>query len=385
MAQRKSQYAQSAPIVKAAVKAGTRQARNVQHPPGEVENARAGGVRPTPGESRIQAPDESTWNDLADSEERPMSNNKDMKEVATGEDKESKIRALLRRPASEVTAAEVAEAADGSTEEVTEATEEPGTTEEPAEVAETPPARREMFDKVDAEAKRVSLERQLREANAARKAAEDAIKTGDLASIMKARGITKDQAIDLILSDPNATAAPAATVDPIDARLTKIEERERAAMRREAVVVVGEHTKDLKIPVTRATKAVTVVDGDGRQRIMSGMELIVATAQRLHQMDGSPPHRAPNSYLKEAALATEQQLIADQKEAFEAYAEEHRGAPKPTPGEGGAPKPRTTSKAPPTGLGRTGGGTGATKKDDIRLPEDQDDRQKAIKARFGWR
>jgi len=367
-----------------------------------IPNAREGGVRLKPGESRLQDPSESTWNDLSNEGSPPPDNNQvvdddEAPEVARTEDeKQDKIRTLLGRQFSgkEVAddAAAVVDGINARTEEVAggaAATEdEEEETETPA--ADEPPTRRDLMDRVDAEQRRLTLEKQLGTERRAREQAEAQLK-GGLLAVAKAQGLTKDQAIDALLSanDDGAApvaAAPAPSTDPaVNDRLTRLEQRERDINKREALSVVEEVTKELDIPVTRATSRVTVTDetrrgNDGKAltTVMSGRELVLQTAQRLWERAGKPDGDR-RQFITKAAPLVEQQLVDDQKDAFEAYASKVAGK---TPAAAGTPpKPR---KAPPS-LGRNTGGGGAAPAASLKLSDDIDERQQQIKARLGLR
>jgi hypothetical protein len=111
---------------------------------------------------------------------------------------------------------------------------------------------------------------------------------------------------------------------------------------------------------------------------MSGRELVLQTAQRLWERDGKPDGDR-RKYIAKAAPLVEQQLVDDQKDAFEAYASKVAGR---TPAAAAAPpKPR---KAPPS-LGRNTGGGGAAPAASLKLSDDIDERQQQIKARLGLR
>ncbi len=353
-----------------------------------IPNAREGGVRLKPGESRLQDPSESTWNDLSNEGSPPPDNNQvvddaEAPEAArTEDDKQDKIRALLGRQFSgkEVTdgaAPVVAGAAPAATEDEEEETETPA--------ADEPPTRRDLMDRVDAEQRRLTLEKQLGTERRAREQAEAQLK-GGLLAVAKAQGLTKDQAIDALLSanDDGATApaaaAPAASTDPaVNDRLTRLEQRERDINKREALSVVEEVTKDLDIPVVRATSRVTVSEDGGRTTVMSGRELVLQTAQRLWERAGKPDGDR-RQFITKAAPLVEQQLVEDQKDAFEAYASKVNGGKAPA----AAATPPKTRKAPPS-LGRSTGGGGAAPAASLKLSDDADERSQQIKARLGLR
>jgi len=363
----------------------------------KIPNAREGGVRPAPGESRLQDPTVTDWNDLANPSEFgeqppdgviPDEDHEERQAAQSAEEKEQKIRALLGRQLGHTDddGAGAAGATDdgGETTETTEGG-ETETEEEPAAAAsgadEKPPSRRDLMASVDAEQKRLTLERELGNERQARRAAEEALKGGLLAAA-KRQGLTKDQAIDLLLSDPNegTTPAPAAnTPDPVNERLTRLEQREREVNKREALEVVETVTKDLDIPVVRATARVSVPGADGRTVVMSGRELVLQTAQRLWENAGKPAGDR-KAFIAEAAPLVEAQLIDEQKEAFEAYAKKNGGgssSASPTP----KPKPKPTAPA----LGRRSPGPGARPAKEMKLPDDPDERRNAIKARFNFR
>lgn len=356
-----------------------------------IPNAREGGVRPAPGESRLQDPSETPWNDLAsakdfgetppDGDDTPTDEIEERQVAQSAAEKQDKIRTMLGRQFSGgAEPGEGTPAVEAVTEEAP-ATEEEQATEVPA--AEEPPSRRTLMASVDAEQKRLGLERELGNERKARKQAEEALK-GGLGEIARRQGLTKDQALELILSDPNADAAPtkpATTTDPgVNDRLTRLEQRERDVNKREALGVVDEVTKELSIPVTRATARVTVTDEKGRTEVMSGRELVLRTAQRLHELDGSPSGVDRRTYITKAAAKVEAQLIDDQKDAFEAYAQSKGAAPA-------AAAPPAKPRAAPPSLGRRAAGPGATPAGagGAKLPEDPDERRTAIKARFGLR
>jgi len=248
-----------------------------------------------------------------------------------------------------------------------------------------PPSRKERIAGIDgklaAEKSRLATERALAEERQKRKELEATLQGTDVLAFARARGMTKDQAIDALL-DANDTAAAAghAAPDPMKAindRVANLEAREREVTRREAQSIVERVTSDMDIPVTRATKRVAVQGEDGRTEMMSGLELVTATARRLWEQAGSPDGGVA-SFLKEAAEKVEDTLINDQREVLEAY------AAKKTAG-GKAPPAAPKRPAPPAVGRRTGAGGGpSTAPEPIKLSDDQDERQRQIKARFGW-
>lgn len=326
-----------------------------------IPNARTGGVKPLPGEPRLQDPTVTEWNDLGGAAEAPPGNGQVVDEVPQNDDaKQDQIRVLLNRQLA--------------TDETPPAEDAPA---EPAAAAPAPaaaPTRRERLDgldaKVEGEKQRLALERQLGEERKRREAAEAA--AADPIAAARARGMTVDQILDLALAEPGEKppAAPAIPAE-VDKRLTAIEQRERDLQRREALGVVESLTKDLDIPVVRATNRVTVTDGQGGSRVMSGRELVLETAKRLWEQEGSPAGQQ-HAYIAKAAPLVEEQLVEDQRPAFEAYASK-RGAkvdpPKPT--------------VPPT-LGRRTGGSAPNAPAAPTLPEDDHERREAIKRRMGW-
>lgn len=349
----------------------------------QVDN---GHVKTEPGEARIQEPSVTEWDPTGDPtkeaappEDKRVPGAHDTTTPARTEapkddaDKQERIRKLL---SNETPAAEE-----------TETEEKPAETEKPAAEPTKPTSRRDILANLGAERAKRSLEQQLkteREARAeAERRADDAtkmLKDGDLLSFARARGLTSDQAIDLLMN-PKAEAAkpekptPAADTQTND-RLTRLEQRERDLQRREALSVVEEETKELDIPVTRATSRVAVADENGRTRTMSGRDLIMETAQRLWESDGKPAGDR-RKYIKEAAPLVEEQLIADDKDRFEAYAKRGTVAAKPEA------KPATTKKPAVPSVGSRSGGSTA-KVETPELPEDPDERRLAIKRRLGW-
>ncbi len=346
--------------------------RLMSSPAAPIPNAREGGVKAGPGESRLLESSVTEWNDLAATGEVPPDNNQVIEDTKPDDEKQEQIRALLNRqlhtedkpdePAPAAAAAPAAAPVE----------------EKPPVPAEPPATRKDIFGALASEKARLKLEGELREERKARKAAEDAV--ADPIAAARKRGLTTEQILDLALGTKDAPAAPAAPAIPpeVDKRLSAIEQREANLRQQQALQVVDSLTKELDIPVVRATQRVTVTDGNGGQTVMSGKELVLETAKRLWEMDGSPEGQN-HHYIAKAAPLVEAQLIEDQKPAFEAYAAK-RGAPA----GGAAPVAKPKPEAPPA-LGRRTGGAGAQPAAALKLPDDEDERHTAIKARFGWR
>lgn len=349
-------------------------------------NVDNGHVKPEPGEARIQEPTVTEWDPhdgdpgvKPEDARVPDINDETVgRPVATPPadeaDKQARIRKLL---SNEERAAE-------------EETEDQKPAPEAAKPAVSEPVkpatRRDILANLGAERQKRTLEQQLKTERSTRERTErerdDALKLareGDLLSIAKARGLTSDQAIDLLINPQAEQPKPAAAApaDQTNERLTRLELRERDLNRREALAVLDDETKELDIPVTRATNRVAVADDKGRTTIMSGRDLIMATAQRLWEADGKPAGDRRH-YLKEAAPLVEETLINDDKDRFEAYAKRGGGTPaKPEP------KPVVTKKAAVPSVGsRSGGAT--TKTETPELPDDPDERRQIIKRRLGW-
>jgi len=344
----------------------------------------SGNVKAEPGESRIQEPTVTEWDPHAsDLQEKPDDRTVpaiDDAQVgrpqatppADEADKQARIRKLLSNDAPDEEPAE----------DPAPAAEQPKPVAEPAK----PPARRDILANLGAEKQKRQLEQQLKaERERADKAEKDRdeasklLKDGDLLSFAKARGLTTDQAIDMLMNPPAEPAKPppAPAADQTNERLSRLEQRERDLLQREAMARLEEETKELDIPVTRATSRVAVTDNKGGSRIMSGRELVLATAQRLWEADGRPAGKQ-REYIKEAAPLVEQQLIDDDKDRFEAYAKKTGGG---TPAA--APKPAPAKKPAVPSVGSRSGGS-SPKQEVPELPDDPDERRLAIKQRLGW-
>jgi hypothetical protein len=349
--------------------------RIMSESPAGIPNAREGGVKANPGESRLLPATETPWNDLASTGETPPDNNQVVEETPPDEGKEEQIRALLNRQFKEEPEEKPPAATPAAAAPAVPADEKP-----PA--AAPPATRKDILGALASEKARLKLEGQLRDERAKRTAAEQAV--ADPIAAARARGMTTEQILDLALGEkpaPPAHVAPPAT--EADKRLTRLEQERAQEKRTAALGVVDALTKDLDIPVVRATQRVTVTDGQGGSVVMSGKELVLETAKRLWEDDGSPDGQN-HLYVAKAAQAVEAQLIEDQKDAFEAYAAK-RGAPAGgAPAADPAPTPKPKADAPPA-LGRRTGGAGVQPAAAVKLPDDEDERHTAIKARFGWR
>lgn len=342
-----------------------------------------GHVKAEPGEARIQEPTVTEWDPMEGAVETPPEDktvpkpDDDAPPARTeapkdDADKQARIRKLLANEPE----------ADAEPEDKPAAEEKPRA-DEPAK----PTSRRDILANLSAERAKRQLEQQLKDERAAREKAErdrdeatKLLKDGDLLSFARARGLTTDQAIDLLMNPTAEQPKPAApAVDPINERLTRLEQRERDLLQREALARLEEETKELDIPVTRATSRVAVADGRGGTRVMSGRELVLATAQRLWEADGKPEGKQ-REYIKEAAPLVEEQLIADDKERFEAYAKKNGIKPAAAADK---EKPAASKKPPVPSVGSRSGGATA-KVEAPELPDDPDERRQAIKRRMGW-
>lgn len=339
-----------------------------------------GFTKPEAGESRIQEPTVTEWDPMEGTGETPPEDRStpSIDDPNLGRstptppkdeaEKQERIRKLLSNDQEEEKPAETA------------------AKPEPAKEETKPASRRDILANLGAEKAKRSLEAQLKEERDKRvKAEQDAaaarklMSEADIREVAKARGMTTDQVIDMLLNPEAEATKPAQAAPQVDQqtneRLSRLEQRERELLQREALSRMDEETKELDIPVTRATNRVAVAQADGSTRIMSGRELVLATAQRLWEADGKPAGKQ-REYIKEAAPLVEEQLVADDKERFEAYAK--KVGVKPAEG-----KPPTKKPAVPSVGSRSGGAT-ARQEEPPPLPDDPDERRLAIKQRLGW-
>jgi len=233
---------------------------------------------------------------------------------------------------------------------------------------------------VAAERAKLDIERQLGEERRKRQEAEAAL-SGDLLSIARAKGITRDQALDLLMADPatlpDKPPEKPSTDPALNDRVAKLEQREAEINRREAMTIVERLTEKMDIPVVRATRRVTVESSDGKTEVMSGLELVHATARRLWEQDGSPAGQQ-HAYVAKAAPLVEEQLIEDQRGVLEAYAAK-RGAPAAA-----ATPPKKPTPAPSVGKRTGGAAPRAGSNEALPANLEAEERREAVKARFGW-
>lgn len=277
-----------------------------------------------------------------------------------------------------------------ATDEIPEVKTTPETdTAETAAAATTSQSRKEMLSNLAAEKQRRQLENTLREERQKRAQIEQTLTKGSIREFAKARGMTKEQAMDELLMsldglDDAPTETPATpTVDPevkvIKAKLEAMEAKEQAAQDQQLTSLVEAHTVNLDVPFLKAAKEVTLQDANGNPIKVPTRTAILTHAENLWKEAGSPQDQAARlSFLSKAAEEIDAALEEEHRPVLEAF---QKRKAKAAPATTEAPK--LVKKANVPAVGRKSGG-GAAKPSDSELSMDFDERRAQIAARFGF-
>lgn len=230
--------------------------------------------------------------------------------------------------------------------------------------------RERALDALDSERRARQLETRLQAEQTGRAAdreqlqtLERAVKTGTLGDLLAARGISPDEALELLLQGGDAIAptgkGPPAKLSPEQQRIADLEaqvadlakgrktEKETAEAQQitRALTETETITKDLDIPVTRA------VEG--------GFELVLRTAWELWAADGKTGQIA--DYMPDAADRAEKHFRKERPRLAE-LADRARKASKQDAGnDGAAAAGASDDVAPAASIGRRAGGGPAPK------------------------
>jgi hypothetical protein len=179
-----------------------------------------------------------------------------------------------------------------------------------SETEAKPPTRKDILANIGAEKQRRALEAKLAETQAQLKKFTD----GSIAEVMRARGLTREQAMEQIVLEGAAGAAPPVDPDPERTALkAKVEELSRIAAKAEdeaVAKVVNEHLEDVDVPLVKAATRIPVPQDNGTAVYKSKHDVIAELAEQLWIEDGkpSPAEKDRRSYIKPAAELLERAL-----------------------------------------------------------------------------
>ena len=299
-------------------------------------------------EKEILAGRTEQWNDGTDAP--ALSGPVEVVEMDAGLSEQSKAEQIM-----------MALRGDGSTEEYAlagtkvekvgeEKPDAPAKVEAKTEEEKPAPTRKDLLANIGAEKRARALETQL----AAERAKNKTLTEGSIADAMKARGLTREQAMERLVLE--ATTPVAVDPDPERTALrARVEELSRVAARAEdaeVAKVVAEHIAEVDVPMVKASKRVAVPQDNGTAVYKSTHDVIAELAEQLWIDEGKPPASEKNrrDYIAPAAKLLEQALNEEFGPLLAAKAgkaEPAKAAPArtvPAVGKrGGPPRPATSS------------------------------------------
>jgi hypothetical protein len=299
------------------------------------------------------------WNDTEGDALPQLSGTPEVVEMDAGLGEQSKAEQIM-----------MALRGDGTTEEYTLAptkTEKVGDENTPVPTGDPPkpdeapkPNRKDLLANIGAEKRARALEVKLAELQAQNKALTD----GSIADAMRARGLTREQAMERLVLEGTQPAA----VDPNPemtamraevARLKQIADRAEAA---DVAKIVTDHIADVDAPRLKSMKRIALPTDDGTAAVYKPThELLAELAEQLWVEDGSPPatylerraYLAPAAQKLEAALVEEYgPYVAPAKPGINDQAAPSKPPFKQVPavGKRGGPPRQSTSSDPYSGM-----------------------------------
>jgi hypothetical protein len=235
-------------------------------------------------------------------------------------------------------------------------------------------SRKDALKALETEKAHRKLEKELKETRERLGITERAFKEGKLSEIIKARGLSPEQAIlEALGEEPTPkVATPSDEVAALKAKVEAMEAEATRATRQQQEIIIRQTVntvlEPLDLPLTKAVKRIPVPQADGSARFMEPFELIMAVAEQQWKDAGSVPGTERN-YLATAAQNVEDTLAEENGPLIEAA----RG-----------PKPKAEAKPAVPALGRRA--VPAAGKGDDRFSQftDEDERRQAIRrATFG--
>lgn len=330
---------------------------------------------------------------------------------APDEARDAKIRRLLRgepedaKPAETVTTTTevTTEVAKPATEaKVDDGAEKPATPA--AKVEPKPTPRRDLLANLQAERQKRETESALEtsrtriaELEAALRSKDDEVKasaTADLYKIARARGLTREQALEAIIAaeeSDDTPVVPAAKTDkpaedPVVAELKRkveqMEARDREAQAIQAYANVAKAIDPVEAPHLKSVRTISMpmTDAAGNNIVqpMTREAAVLTLAESMWNGDGKPAAANKNDYLIRAA-----EVLNEAIETGEiAASRNHRAGTAPAKVPAKDPPVATETEDAVAAVGTRMGGGGAPKGAGDGLPKDEHDRKAEIKRRF---
>lgn len=333
---------------------------------------------------------------------------------APDEARDAKIARLLRgEPADTEKPAETATSeakAESTTEEKPAAeAKDDDSVKTPVVKAEPPKVgRRDLLANLEAERKKRETEAELgnsrtkiAELEAALKSKDDEVKaaaTADLYKIARARGLTREQALEAIIAaeegddtpvTPTAAKAETKAEDPtiaeLRAKVAKMEARDQEAQAIQAYATVTKVIEPLEAPTLKAVKTISMPmsDANGASIVqqMTKEAAVLTLAESMWNGDGKPTAANKNDYLVRAA-----EVLNEAIESGEIAASvDRRSAVPPVKSTAKSVATAEVEEDAVPAVGTRMGGGGAPKSAGDGLPKDEHERKAEIKRRFGLR
>ncbi|HET7036581.1 MAG TPA: hypothetical protein VFI42_12935 [Thermomicrobiaceae bacterium] len=251
------------------------------------------------------------------------------------------------------------------------------------------PKRKDLFARIDEEKRRLDIENELKTERQKREELERTVKQGSTLQILQARGMTREQALEELLTNPEEAAAAAEPtkkekdpeVEKLRSDVERLQAERREANMQAALRIVENTAKDLDVPLVRAAKKIPVPTDNGGVRIVSGYQLVLETARALWEQAGQTGEHA--AHLKEAAELVEEQLQEENQELLDAYAKKRGGGAKD--GEKDETDAKPAKKPAPPAVGKRMSAGSPREASGAKLPMDPEERKAAVKARLGLR
>ncbi len=262
-------------------------------------NEVSGGANAT---KEVLAARTETWSDT----EAPVVSGTEVVEMDGGLGEQNKAEQIMMALRGDGTVEEFAAKPD----KVEKAGQEEKTPKVEAKTEEEPakPTRKDLLASIGAEKKARALEAKVAELQAQNKALTE----GTIADAMRARGLTREQAMEKLVLE--GTGMAAADPDPERTALkAKVEALEKVAARAEdeaVAKVVAEHLAEVDVPLVKASKRVPVPQNDGTAVYRSTHDVIAELAEQLWIDDGKPSATEKNrrDYIAPAAELLERAL-----------------------------------------------------------------------------
>lgn len=276
----------------------------------------------------------------------------------------------------------------------------------PAKVEPKPSSRRDLLANLEAERQKRETEaalatsrQRIAELEAALRSKDEEVKaaaTADLYKIARARGLTREQALEAIIAAEEGDAPPVVPAakpekpaeDPVVAELRRkveqMEARDREAQAIQAYANVAKAIEPVDAPVLKSVRTISMpmTDAAGNNIVqqMTKEAAVLTLAESMWRGDGEPKAANKNDYLVRAAEVLNEAIEAGEVAASRDHRAGSAAAKAPTKATAAAAATETEDAVAAVGT-RMGGG-GAPKSAGDGLPKDEHDRRAEIKRRF---